>query len=360
MRDFFGRGPHPVGVITRELSDPDRNGRRIVVEVWYPAGAVHQGADLDAARQDEYPLFGGFKVKQPAVRDAGPSSEALPCALFSHGFAGHRRQSTFFCTHLASHGYVVVAPDHAGNTMNDIMMLALSLGPQQMPKNPEALLGSYVFDRPRDLGLCLDALLRGEFERAVGPVDASLGVGATGHSFGGWTSLVMAARDPRVRAVLPMAPAGGAGPLWALALERELEMTFAPGTETLYLAAERDTLLPLPGIEQMFLRTPDPVRLLVLENADHMHFCDRVERSHEYFRSMPQVGPFGAIAKRTPPMSELTPGKYGHAFACGLGLAHLESALRRAGDARALLKNAVAELSARGVTTREVVRDHRL
>ena len=27
---------------------------------------------------------------------------------FSHGFGGHRRQTTHFCIHLASHGYVVV------------------------------------------------------------------------------------------------------------------------------------------------------------------------------------------------------------------------------------------------------------
>lgn len=361
MSDPFLRGPHPVGVVSRELADPGRNGRRIAVEVWYPAEGVHSGQDLARATQDEYPLFGGFSVAQEAVRDARPRAGAPRCcALFSHGFAGHRRQSTFFCTHLASHGYVVVAPDHAGNTMLDIMNLALSLGPSQMPAASESLLGGYVFDRPRDLGLCLDSVASGEFEAAAGAVDLSVGVAVTGHSFGGWTSLVMAARDPRVRAVLPMAPAGGPGPLWALALERELTMEFAPGVETLYLVAQRDTLLPLAGIEQMYLRTPDPARILVLENADHMHFCDRVERSHEFFRNMPQAGPFAAIAKRTPPMAELVPGRQGHLFANGLGLAFLDAVLKRDEAARAFLRDPVAELGSRGVVAREISRDHRI
>ncbi len=361
MRDFFQRGPHPVGVATRELADPERNGRRITVEIWYPADGAHAGADRAVSSQDEYSLFGGYRVRQEAVRDAKPwrDPSPRPCALFSHGFAGHRRQSTFFSTHLASHGYLVIAPDHTGNTMTDIMTLALSLGPARMPPDPEALLGSYVFDRPRDLGLCLDACSRGEFE-ALGPADLASGVAVTGHSFGGWTSLVVAGRDPRVRAVLPMAPAGGAGPLWSLSLERELSFEFAPGAQTLYLAAARDTLLPLSGIEQMFLRTPDPVRMFVLENADHMHFCDRVERSHEFFRSMPAVGPFGAVAKRTPPMSELVAGVYGHLFVNGLATAHLEAVLRGAPEAAEFLTNAVTQLAARGIAAREVTRERRI
>ena len=46
--------------------------------------------------------------------------------MVSHGFGGHRRQSTHFCTHLDSHGYVVAAPDHLGNTTMETMAWALS------------------------------------------------------------------------------------------------------------------------------------------------------------------------------------------------------------------------------------------
>jgi dienelactone hydrolase len=360
MSELSMRGPHPVGVVSHELADPGRGGRRIALEIWYPADPSHRGQDLTAATQDEYSLFGGFSVRQEAVRDARPLAGAHPGVLFSHGFAGHRRQSTFLCTHLASHGYLVAAPDHAGNTMTDMMMLALSLGPSQMPSDPEALLGGYVFDRPRDMSLCLDALAGGELAGRVGELTLSCGVGVTGHSFGGYTSLLLARRDPRVRAVVPIAPAGGPGPLWALALERELDFAFPQGVETLYLSAERDTLLPLAGIEQLFRRTPEPARMLVLERADHMHFCDRVERSHEFFRSMPQVGPFAAIARSLPPMSELVPGFQGHDFTNLCTQMHFDAVLRGSEQARDFWRaDPVQALAQRGIAARELTREHR-
>jgi dienelactone hydrolase len=360
MHDPFARGPHPVGVFSQELSDPSRGGRTIQIEVWYPATSEYTGRDQDPKSQDRFAIFGGYSVLQEAVRDAEPLEGARRVVLFSHGFAGHRRQSTFFCSHLASHGYVVVAPDHAGNTMNDMVMLALSLGAEQMPKDPEALLGSYVFDRPRDLSLILDAIVERKLAHTLGELDAGE-VGVTGHSFGGWTALVLGARDPRVRAVLPMAPAGGPGPLWTLSLEHELTFDYPPGVETLYLTAQRDSLLPVVGIEQMFRRTPDPARMLVLENADHMHFCDRVERSHEFFRNMPQVGPFAAVAKRLPPMSELVPGSHGHSFACALGVLHLNAVLKESPEARGFFAgDPVAELQQRGIAAHELLRAHRV
>jgi dienelactone hydrolase len=346
--------------LSQELADPKRGGRTLQLEIWYPATADYVGQDLAAKTQDEYPLFGGYSVRQEAVRDAEPLEGARRVLLFSHGFAGHRRQSTFFCTHLASHGYVVIAPDHAGNTLSDMAMLVLSLGPSQMPLDAEALLGTFVFDRPRDMSLILDAIEQRKLAGRLAELDASE-VGVAGHSFGGWTTLVLSARDPRVRAAVPMAPAGGPGPLWALALEHELGWDYAGPVETLYLAAARDSLLPVFGIEQMFRRTPDPVRMFVLENADHMHFADRVERSHEFFRNMPQVGPFAAIAKSLPPMSELVPGSHGHAFANGLGLLHMNAVLKRSPEAREFFAaDPVQALRQRGVEARELHREHRV
>ena len=120
----FERGPLPVGVRTLALHDPARD-RKLTAEVWYPAKATFAGADTDPQRRDRYPLFPGFpEAWQLAVRDAAPD-EGLPAralAIFSHGYAGHRRQSTFFTTHLASHGWVVVSVDHTGNTFMDLAM----------------------------------------------------------------------------------------------------------------------------------------------------------------------------------------------------------------------------------------------
>lgn len=367
MHEAFSRGPHPVGVMSYEASDPARAGRKVSLELWYPAEASICGQDLRESTQDHYALFGGLKEPQEAVRDAAAQKDlARPVVLFSHGFAGHRRQSTFLCTHLASHGFVVVSPDHSGNTMHDMMKLVMSLGPSQMPRDPEAMLGSFVFDRPRDMGLALDALTEDVPRACLGELSLSDGVGVVGHSFGGWTSLVLAGRDARIRALLPLAPAGGPGPLWALALERELSFAFGPlvdgrgfvrenAVETLYLAAARDSLLPLPGIEQLFRATPYPVRMFVLERADHMHFCDRVERSHEFFRTMPQFGPFAAIAQRLPPMAELVPGALAHRFVNGLTTLHMDAVLRGSAASRSFFEAApVLALSELGIPAHAV------
>ncbi len=359
MYDPFRRGPFPVSVKSEDLVDVSRESRRVSLEVWLPAHARYAGFDLAKDTQDSYPIFGGHKVRQDAVRDAEAHADAFPLVVFSHGFAGHRRQSTFFCTHLASHGYVVVALDHGGNTLADMVQLVMGAGvvnPQNLPKNIEELLGSYVFDRPRDVSFVLDAVADGKVRSVPAAVRVDA-VGVSGHSFGGWTTLVVAGRDQRVRAALPLAPAGGPGHLSARALEEALKLDFGGRVDTLYLALERDSLLPLAGIESLFQRTSEPARMFVLMNADHMHFCDRAERSHEFFRTMPQIGPMREIAKNLPPIAELVPGSHAYLFANGLGTAHMDAVLKGNAAAHAFLAaDPLAHLRELGVNAQAVPR----
>src|SRR5205807_2035617 len=53
-----------------------------------------------------------------APLDATPdrSSAPYPVILWSHASTGQPWNSTFFTTHLASYGFVVIAPPHPGNT----------------------------------------------------------------------------------------------------------------------------------------------------------------------------------------------------------------------------------------------------
>ena len=154
----FDRGDHPVGVRTVELHDPARD-RALTVEVWYPADGALAGADRDPARRDRYLLLPGFPPSyQHAVRDAAPAPGRRPLIVFSHGLAGHRRQSTFYCTHLASHGYAVIAPDHAGNTFRDLMGRAMPTDAARwadwMRARPADV--RFLIDRVADLGLDAD------------------------------------------------------------------------------------------------------------------------------------------------------------------------------------------------------------
>lgn len=327
--DPFARGPFPVGVRTFTLRDHPRNDRTLPVEVWYPAMDAHAGADLDT-RQDTYEMLPGLpRVTQEAVRDAEPRSGRYPLVLFSHGFGGHRRQSTFFCTHVASHGYVVAACDHTGNTVFDVMRAALAArAGEPMPDFGDSL-RSFAVARPADVRALLDQLLDGLAGELGGLIDRER-IGMSGHSFGGWTTMVVTAQDRRIRAALPLAPAGGATPIPVPALHDALDFGWGREVPTLFLVAERDSLLPLAGMHELFDRTPSrSKKLVVLNNTDHMHFCDRIEQVHEMFRLLPPPGGvFEEAARRVPPIDQLAPPDNAYRCVRGLGLAHWDATLK--------------------------------
>ena len=346
--DPFTRGPYPVGVGSHTLTDTARN-RSLAVEYWYPATDAHRGQDTAEASRDYYEVLPGFPpVPQDAVRGASARSGTYPLVAFSHGHGGHRRQSTFLCTHLASHGYVVASVDHTGNTVAEMMQLLMQIQTGAAPPDLLAMLAEFIPLRPADIIYMIDQVRGGRVPGLAGLIDGER-IGMTGHSFGGWTTLMVAGRDRRVGAALPLAPAGGAMPMPNDPLSAALDFNWGRDVPTLYLVAERDTLLPLPGMHELFEKTRPPRRMAVLKNADHMHFCDRVEEVHELFRIMPPPGEFQEIAKRVPPISELAPADHAYRFTRGLGLAHMDAVLKSDRGAADVLANIPAALAAQGI-----------
>ena len=115
----------PVGVRTVETA-------ALTLEIFYPAGEEARGQegatyDLAAFVPDEVADLLGPLPTQPiattAVRDAPLRrwEEPYPVVIFSHGFGGFRVQSFDYSIHLASRGYVVVAADHPGRMLGDIL-----------------------------------------------------------------------------------------------------------------------------------------------------------------------------------------------------------------------------------------------
>jgi predicted dienelactone hydrolase len=242
------------------------------------------------------------------VRDAAPAPGRRPLVVFSHGFAGHRRQSTFFCTHLASHGYVVVSTDHTGNTFMDLAT-GVKPGSDVWSSSMEA--------RPADVRFLIDRAAAGAFDLDIDTERVAM----TGHSFGGWTSVAAVAGEPRIAAVVALAPAIG-HPVMTAALDLKWTRT----VPTLTIACERDSILPLAELEAAHDRIPGPKQLVTLLGADHMHFCDAAKQIHELFRAMPiQLVP---LASPLPPWADLAPARNGHEAACGLGLGHFDHVLR--------------------------------
>lgn len=347
--DPFVRGSFPVGVRTADITDPAR-GRPLSVEVWYPALDAHAGQDTSPATRDTYDLIPGFPPAwQEAARDAAPRPGKYPLVVFSHGFGGHRRQSTFLCTHLASRGYVVAAPDHTGNTIAEMIQWMMTVQSGGELPDLAGLLDSFIADRPTDIRFTIDGVLADSIGGVASLVDPER-IGMSGHSFGGWTTLMVAGRDPRVRAALPLAPAGGETPLPSDPLRNALDFDWGREVPTLFLVADNDTLLPLPGMHELLGRTPSKSKkMVILENADHMHFCDRIEEVHEMFRLMPPPI-FDQVAGNIRPISELCPAEHAYQFVRGLGLAHMDAHLK--GDesaARFLADDIVAALRSRGI-----------
>ena len=280
------RGPYPVGARTLEITD--NRGQELVIEVWYPA-VIEEG---DAP--DPYPPT---TLARDAFRDVPADLRGAPYPLiaFSHGLGAIRYQSIYLTEHLASHGFVVLAPDHPGSTLFDL--------------DGSGVVDSLV-SRPGDVQAAVDELLRRSDDPddpwATGLVESDAYV-AIGHSFGAFTSLVLGggqldyrgveaycashsslactyanAEDPgavqqrieasptvdeRVVAVVPLSP----GLWYAFGVEGEGLSALAP---SLLLAGDRDQIIDYEEARGVWERAAAPSILGTFARAGHYAFSD--------------------------------------------------------------------------------------
>lgn len=350
--DPFKRGAFPVGVISQDIPVP-REERIIPTEIWFPATDEYFGKDLSKETEDKYvsmdppPTFweGPEYLTQSAVRDAKLREGSFPLIAYSHGNGGHRRLTSHLCCHLASHGYVVISPDHLGNTFMDFM----SFG----DKTEQELIqiGTQVFiNRPKDITFLIDCILNNE---TLIPSDAieTDSIGITGYSYGGWTILMAALSDQRISAILPIAPGGGKTPDSDEdnPLYNALKLNWDHEIATLYIAAEKDSLVPIASVNDLFNRTPEPKKMIVINNADHFHFCTYTEMAHEMLRSQPELlfgdTPFSKqIKENMLPITELCPSELAQAFLNSLGLAHMDAHLKNNRAAEKWLKGNIKSI----------------
>jgi predicted dienelactone hydrolase len=339
----FKRGAAPVGVRSLVLRDSARDGREVPIELWHPADRTHAGEDLDVATQDRFKVASGLpRLTQRAVRGARPAGGRLPLLLYFHGSTRHRRDATELCTHLASHGYVVAAPDFEGNTLADqVHDMTRQPGENRRLKT----LAESAVDRPLDARLVLDRLVGAVDRELARTIDAET-VGTFGISFGGWTSIALNCIDDRPRATFAIVPAWGPGPVGTEMLASLVRLKdWHRIHPTFVLAAERDAFVMLPSIRQLFADLPAPKRMAVLRNAGHVHFGDDPETFHETMRLSSAVAAasgvfpfdFKAIAEASRPFAELCPAWHGDQTVKALCLAQMDCHLQNRGEARAFL-----------------------
>ncbi|MFN7953724.1 MAG: hypothetical protein U0610_18500 [bacterium] len=217
-------GDYPVGVRTLDLVDesrPDdpysRGPRFLKTEIWYPAAESARDAP-PASGTDWIPralaplapfltIRGHhvFDFQTHAVRGADVASGRFPLVVFSHGNQAVRYQSFTLCEHLASHGFVVASPDHIGNAAvaeradGSLALYADVFGVPALDRRIADM--RFVISTVFGMG----AAGSGSF--LAGAIDEARGVGITGHSFGGATTVATAAVDSRIRSAAPMAAA---------------------------------------------------------------------------------------------------------------------------------------------------------
>lgn len=250
----------PVGVVTIALGST-------TAEVWYPAGdeATEQQPDrLDVLRwvpaEVQERLGEDLDLNDPstgAYRDARirRPERPYPVLVFSHGFGGMRLQSYDLTVHLASRGFVVIAPDHPGRNLADQLPCMFS------PPLPGCELGIGGEDpAPEHIEQALDWL---EDANLTGTFIAALdldNIGMFGHSAGGGTTSRFGSDDTRFSALLPMG--GGA------VIERDVP--------SLFMSATCDGIVPHSSVVSAEAGSTDS-RLLSVHGGGHLAFSDLCE-----------------------------------------------------------------------------------
>lgn len=274
-------GPYPVGVRRYDLVDDfrredDGSPRTLALEVWYPAAESAR----DAAKEtiflfDELPpdLQEGLErddlgaLATIAMRDAptrDDDGDRYPLVIFSHGKGGTRLQSNFYTAFLASHGYVVAAPDHSGDTIVELLREVKGTGTIQADSTVEAL----VY-RPEDVIAVLDLLPETVDADVAALVDLEH-VGVTGHSFGAITSFLSASADVRIDAIVGQTP--GSQDLLGLQMRTPLAEMQIP---MLIQSSTLDGTLPEEtNAKPLYENMPSPKGWLSLHRGGHFTYSD--------------------------------------------------------------------------------------
>jgi predicted dienelactone hydrolase len=170
-------GPYQVGMTSFQLFDMKRL-RLVPTTVWYPA--IPQGQS-----KAKYLLIIEGNAYNEAPHDT--KGAPYPLILFSHGFKGLAVQSVSYTEFLASQGYVVAAMDHQGNTLTDFF-------------SDDKKVAEVAIERPVDVKFVYDEMLKLNAGGSIllkGMIDTTR-VAVTGHSFGGYTAIMVAGGEVNV------------------------------------------------------------------------------------------------------------------------------------------------------------------
>ncbi|WP_228024154.1 alpha/beta hydrolase [Synechocystis salina] len=153
LPDLRQPGPYGVEKVVWHLVDPSRD-RHFYVDVFIPKG-------------------------EPQGK--------ISVLAFSHGLSSRPEDYAVGLQHLASYGYLVVAPQHVGS--DNIYLQEMLEG-----YHGDIFDVNDYINRPKDISFTLDELQRRNQSEFAGRLDLE-NVGMAGHSFGGYTALAIAGAE---------------------------------------------------------------------------------------------------------------------------------------------------------------------
>ncbi len=156
---FAIAGAQAQGVGFRDIH-VESDGERLVTALWYPTEAATGQTAVGPFTMD-------------ASRGAPLGNGQYGLVLLSHGTGGGRLNHRDTAIRLAERGYIVAAPEHAGDSWRDGRYSGTSANWRR---------------RPRQLGAVLDRLLG---DTKFGPRIDDERIGAVGHSAGGYSVLAL-------------------------------------------------------------------------------------------------------------------------------------------------------------------------
>ncbi|MBX9885642.1 MAG: dienelactone hydrolase [Novosphingobium sp.] len=297
-------GPNGVGVIEKTVVDRDavdplgslaqgalvRADRTMPLMIWYPAqvGPKDRRATYRASLVSEPPKPPAyFTVPALAVTGAKPAGSGYPIVLLSHGYNNDPVMLSWLGENLATKGYVVVAIRHRDPAITDTS------------KTPATLIR-----RPLDIAFVLRRIRDG----LLGPLGDTTRIALAGYSFGGYGVLTVAGaqldaaspaikrlpaaladrytgngpdaaalHDPAIKAVVSIAPVGGApwapwgangltgvkAPLLVVAGTADRTVGYDPGPAAIFRDAKGSDrwLLALKGAGHAIGTNPAPAEM---------------------------------------------------------------------------------------------------
>lgn len=216
------------------------------VAVWYPSdqsGATRASYDLrdwlPASEKGKIPDSAKPAHDMEAFADLPIASGKFPVVLFSHGLGGYRFQSSFLMTHLASWGFIVIAPEHPERNLTAALnqMFTGDQAPQQLRDALAAVKADARFAAHLDLDH----------------------IAVTGHSAGGG-AVSTVSPDADIKAWVMLASAGlGSGP---------------EGKPSLLMCGSTDEFGVCNQVRNAWRSEPPPSRFVQIAGAGHLAFTD--------------------------------------------------------------------------------------